>query len=139
MLSLGLGDVAPRCTRLAQSSQDHRWDKPWSLDGTRPRKRTNGLVVDGVADSALESLVRRDRRDLRVVVCEHVEGPWRGLERYVEALVSPQRLRLIGREVDRYLVGPALDGEELNGSGHVADDDARKRRLPRPPIVRVRT
>ena len=75
----------------------------------------------------------RDRRDLRVVVGEDVEDPGRRLKRHLDSLVSPQRLRLPGREVERELVRTTLDVEQLHGRGHVSDDTRGRTRASSHP------
>ena len=70
---------------------------PRIIDGTipgawiapRPATATNRLVVERVAHGLLKPRVRRDRRDLRVVVREEVEDPRRGLERHAKPLRLP--------------------------------------------------
>ena len=108
----------------------------WIAPG--PGDAHDRAIVERVANRSLEVLVRRDRRDGRVVVREQPEGPGRRGRRNLQPLVPLDRQCLIGGQVDRHLMGAALDVDQLRRRDHVADHDRLEGCLLRSPVARVR-
>ena len=133
-LGLGLGDVLLDRRDVGSEPRNIDGIMPAAWIAPAPASDDVARIVERVADRRLDVRVRRDRRDLRVLVREQEEDV-RG-RRLLEVHVL-QPVRLGRRQVECDLVRAALHVEQLGWRGHVAQDHRAEVRLPA-PVARVR-